>query len=110
VLTGDLDRLLAAQIGALPPSAITTAGTWQPAQPDSGLAPGTYGTPVAFRLAAGRPAARRNATGVPYVPGASPLSGWAGCQVPAVVIADGGRAPICAASSRSRSPVSTVAG
>ncbi|HEY2304958.1 MAG TPA: DALR anticodon-binding domain-containing protein [Streptosporangiaceae bacterium] len=56
MLTGDLDRLLAAEIGALPPPAITTAGTWQPAPPDSGPAPGTYGTPVAFRLAGGRPA------------------------------------------------------
>jgi arginyl-tRNA synthetase len=53
VLTGDLDRLLAAEIGALPPSAITMAGTWQPAPPDS-PAPGAYGTPVAFRLADGR--------------------------------------------------------
>jgi len=56
VLTGDLDRLLAAEIGALPPPAITTAGTWQPAPPGSGLAPGSYGTPVAFRLAGGHPA------------------------------------------------------
>jgi arginyl-tRNA synthetase len=54
VLTGDLDRLLAAAIGALPPSAIATAGTWQPAPPGSGSGPGTYGTPVAFRLADGR--------------------------------------------------------
>ena len=55
MLTGDLDRLLAAEIGALPPPAIATAGTWQPAPPDSGLAPGTYGTPVALRLAGGDP-------------------------------------------------------
>jgi arginyl-tRNA synthetase len=54
VLTGDLDRLLAAEIGALPPPAVTTAGTWQPAPPDGAPAPGTYGTAVAFRLA-GRP-------------------------------------------------------
>jgi arginyl-tRNA synthetase len=56
VLTGDLDRLLAAEISALAPPAITTAGTWQPAPPDSAPAPGTYGTPVAFRLAGDHPA------------------------------------------------------
>jgi len=56
VLTGDLDRLLAAEIAALPPPALTTAGTWQPAPHDSAPAPGTYGTPVAFRLAGGHPA------------------------------------------------------
>ena len=56
MLTGDLDRLLAAEIAALPPPAATTAGTWQPAPPDSGATPGTYGTPVAFRLAGGHPA------------------------------------------------------
>ena len=51
MLTGDLDRLLAAEISALrpPPPAITTAGTWEPAPP--GSAPGTYATPIAFRLA-----------------------------------------------------------
>jgi arginyl-tRNA synthetase len=50
VLTGDLDRLLAAEINALrPPSpVITSAGIWQPGPP--GSAPGTYATPVAFRL------------------------------------------------------------
>jgi len=49
VLTGDLDRLLAAEISALrPPPAITSAGIWQPAPP--GSAPGTYATPIAFRL------------------------------------------------------------
>ena len=50
MLTGDLDRLLAAEISArrpLPP-AITSAGIWQPAPP--GSAPGTYATPIAFRL------------------------------------------------------------
>jgi arginyl-tRNA synthetase len=56
VLTGDLDRLLAAEISALPQPAITTAGTWQPAPPDGAPAPGTYGTPVALRLAGGHPA------------------------------------------------------
>jgi arginyl-tRNA synthetase len=56
VLTGDLDRLLAAEVGALPPPAPATAGTWQPAPPDSAPAPGTYGTPVALRLAGGDPA------------------------------------------------------
>jgi hypothetical protein len=47
---------------------------------------------------------------VAYVPGALP--GGAGCQVPAEVIAGEPvcRALISAASSRSRSPVSTVAG
>ena len=52
MLTGDLDRLLAAEISALrpPPPAITTAGTWEPA-PGSAPAPGTYATPIAFRLA-----------------------------------------------------------
>ena len=53
MLTGDLDRLLAAEIGALPPPAVTTAGTWQPVPPDSAPAPGAYATPVAFRLAGG---------------------------------------------------------
>ena len=55
MLTGDLDRLLAAEISALrpPPPAITTAGTWEPAPPDSAPAPGTYATPIAFRLADG---------------------------------------------------------
>ena len=52
MLTGDLDRLLAAEIGA---PAIGMAGAWQPAPPDSAPAPGTYATSVAFRLA-GRPA------------------------------------------------------
>jgi arginyl-tRNA synthetase len=53
VLTGDLDRLLAAEISALrpPPPAITTTGTWAPAPPGSAPAPGTYATPIAFRLA-----------------------------------------------------------
>ena len=53
MLTGDLDRLLAAEISALrpPPPAMTTAGTWEPAPP--GNAPGTYATPIAFRLADG---------------------------------------------------------
>ena len=55
MLTGDLDRLLAAEISALPPPAVPTTGTWQPAPPDSAPAPGTYATSVAFRLA-GRPA------------------------------------------------------
>lgn len=57
MLTGDLDRLLAAQISALrpPPPAITTAGTWEPAPPSSAPAPGTYATPIAFRLAASHP-------------------------------------------------------
>jgi arginyl-tRNA synthetase len=58
VLTGDLDRLLAAEISALrqPPPAITTAGTWEPAPPGSAPAPGTYATPIAFRLADSHPA------------------------------------------------------
>ena len=55
MLTGDLDRLLAAEIKALPEPVLATAGTWQPAPPDSASAPGTYATPVAFRLAAGDP-------------------------------------------------------
>ncbi len=54
MLTGDLDRLLAAEIGAVAPhSAVTSAGTWQPAPPGSAPAPGTYATPVALRLAGG---------------------------------------------------------
>jgi len=50
VLTADLDRLLAAEISAREAGspAITSAGIWQPAPP--GSAPGTYATPVAFRL------------------------------------------------------------
>ncbi len=51
MLTGDLDRLLAAENSALPQPAMTTAGTWQPAAADGAPAPGTYGTPVALRLA-----------------------------------------------------------
>src|SRR5579863_7416531 len=35
---------------------MTTAGTWQAAPPDGAPAPGTYGNPVAFRLAGGDPA------------------------------------------------------
>ena len=56
MLTGDLDRLLAAEISSLTALAITTAGTWQPAPPDSEPAPGTYATPIALRLAGGHPA------------------------------------------------------
>jgi arginyl-tRNA synthetase len=58
VLTGDLDRLLAAEISAAhgPADGVTTAGTWQPAPPDSARGPGTYATPVAFRLAGGHAA------------------------------------------------------
>jgi arginyl-tRNA synthetase len=54
VLTGDLDRLLAAETGAAPP-AVTPAPAWQPAPPGSAAAPGTYATPIAFRLAGGDP-------------------------------------------------------
>jgi arginyl-tRNA synthetase len=58
VITGDLDRLLAAEISAAgePADGITSAGTWRPAPPDSSPGPGTYATPVAFRLAGGHPA------------------------------------------------------
>jgi arginyl-tRNA synthetase len=56
VLTGDLHRLLAAEIGASRP-AITPAPAWQPAPPGSPPAPGTYATPIAFRLADGDPVA-----------------------------------------------------
>ena len=52
MITGDLDRLLAAELG--PGS--TPVGTWQPAPPGSAPGPGTYATPVAFRLAGGHPA------------------------------------------------------
>ncbi len=56
MLTGDLDRLLAAEIGAWrPPPAATAPPAWQPAPPDSAPAPGTYATPVALRLADGDP-------------------------------------------------------
>ncbi len=57
MLTRDLDRLLAVEISALRPSppAITTAGTWAPAPPGSAPAPGTYATPIAFRLADSHP-------------------------------------------------------
>ena len=52
MITGDLDRLLAAELRA----AGEPAGTWQPAPPGSAPGPGTYATPVAFRLAGGHPA------------------------------------------------------
>jgi arginyl-tRNA synthetase len=53
VITGDLDRVLAAQIspGRAPASGIRSAGTWRPAPPGSAPRPGTYATPVAFGLA-----------------------------------------------------------
>jgi arginyl-tRNA synthetase len=55
VITADLDRLLVAEIrpGSAAASGITSAGTWQPAPPGTGAGPGTYATPVAFRLAGG---------------------------------------------------------
>jgi arginyl-tRNA synthetase len=58
VITGDLDRLLAAEISAAGEAAdgITSAGTWQPAPAGGAPAPGTYATPLAFRLAGGHPA------------------------------------------------------
>jgi arginyl-tRNA synthetase len=58
VITGDLDPLLAVEISAAgePADGITSAGTWQPAPPGSSPGPGTYATPVAFRLAGGHPA------------------------------------------------------
>ena len=58
MLTGDLDRLLAAEISPETTLAgqITSVGTWQHAPPDSGAGPGTYATPVAFRLAGGNAA------------------------------------------------------
>ena len=56
MLTGDLDRLLAAETGAAP-SAVIQAPAWQPAPPGSAPAPGTYATPIAFRLAGRDPAA-----------------------------------------------------
>ncbi len=58
MLTGDLDRLLAAEIspGTTPAGGITSVGTWQRAPKDSGAGPGTYATPVAFRLAGGNAA------------------------------------------------------
>jgi arginyl-tRNA synthetase len=43
VITGDLDRALAAPV--------SSAGTWRPAPPGSGGAPGIYATTVAFLLA-----------------------------------------------------------
>jgi arginyl-tRNA synthetase len=46
VITGDLDRLLAAQLSP----GITSAGTWRPA-PAGAAVPGSYATPVAFALA-----------------------------------------------------------
>ena len=58
MIIGDLDRLLAAEISAAgePADGITSAGTWLSAPPGSGPGPGTYATPVAFRLAGGHPA------------------------------------------------------
>jgi arginyl-tRNA synthetase len=45
VITGDLDRALAA--------AISSAGTWRPAPAGLASGPGTYATTIAFRLARG---------------------------------------------------------
>jgi arginyl-tRNA synthetase len=58
VITGDLDRLLARETGAGTTAAdgVTSVGTWQPAPAGAAPAPGTYATPVAFRLAGGHPA------------------------------------------------------
>jgi arginyl-tRNA synthetase len=57
VLTGDLDQLLAAiSPGTTPGDRITSVGTWQHAPLDSAAGPGTYATPVAFRLAGGNAA------------------------------------------------------
>jgi arginyl-tRNA synthetase len=62
VLTGDLDRLLAAEIsscaaeagrGAMSATGITSAGTWEAAPAQGAPGPGRYATPVAFRLAGG---------------------------------------------------------
>jgi arginyl-tRNA synthetase len=55
VLTGDLDRLLAPEFSARQTGspAMTSAGMWQHAPP--GSAPGTYATPVAFRLGSDPP-------------------------------------------------------
>jgi arginyl-tRNA synthetase len=56
VITGDLDRLLAASQAVLSPGAtITSAWTWSPATPGGEPVAGSYATPVAFRLAGGRP-------------------------------------------------------
>jgi arginyl-tRNA synthetase len=52
VITGDLDRLLAAETGHGTTPA-TSAGTWQTAPEEGAPGPGTYATPVAFRLAGG---------------------------------------------------------
>ena len=60
MITGDLDRVLAAELETRPgrtnAARIRSAGTWQPAPPDGAPGPGTYATPVAFRLAGGHPA------------------------------------------------------
>ena len=53
MITGDLDRVLA--------TAISSAGTWRPAPPGSGGAPGTYATTIAFLLA------RQGSTGAPAI-------------------------------------------
>jgi arginyl-tRNA synthetase len=45
VITGDLDAALAAPVSSV--------GTWRPAPPGSGGAPGTYATTIAFLLARG---------------------------------------------------------
>ncbi len=45
MITGDLDAALAAPV--------SSAGTWRPAPPGSGGAPGTYATTIAFLLARG---------------------------------------------------------
>ena len=53
MITGDLDRALA--------TPISSAGTWRPAPPGSGGAPGTYATTIAFLLA------RQGSTGAPAI-------------------------------------------
>ncbi len=74
MITGDLDRLLAPEIGTLaaqtghgttPAAGITSAGTWDAAPAEGAPGPGTYATPVALRLADGHAAtAARIATGL----------------------------------------------
>jgi len=76
VITGDLDRLLAARFGdgTTVAGRITSAGTWLPAPPGGMAGPGTYATPVAYALA--REQGTDPASAAAALAGAAREAGW----------------------------------